>query len=176
MLPAVCLECYLLGTFLWLFFVALHRPEQRVIDLQMPGFAVCLLRGATFSVRRRLAPVSLWSFLPTCLPSTSAPSRPPLFPAAPAFLSECTELLYSSLSRVLNAPSALLIPGVSGGLPRAWQALFICVPALLLFHMKAVSFGTHGSCDFRGALGAEWAMLCKGSTGGAFSTGGHGGG
>lgn len=78
-LPAVCLECYLLGTFLWLFFVALHRPEQRVIDLQMPGLAVCLLRGATFSVRRRLAPVSLWSFLPTCLPSTSAPSVLPSF-------------------------------------------------------------------------------------------------
>ena len=44
-LPAVCLECYLLGTFLWLFFVALHMPEQRVIYLKMPGFAVCLLHG-----------------------------------------------------------------------------------------------------------------------------------
>ena len=30
-LPTVCLECYLLGTFLWLFFVALHMPEQGVI-------------------------------------------------------------------------------------------------------------------------------------------------
>ena len=45
MLPAVCLECYLLGTFLWLFFVVLHMPEQRVIYLKMPGFAVCLLHG-----------------------------------------------------------------------------------------------------------------------------------
>lgn len=44
-LPAVCLECYLLGTFLWLFFVALHMPEQGVIYLKMPGFAVCLLHG-----------------------------------------------------------------------------------------------------------------------------------
>lgn len=33
-LPTVCLECYLLGTFLWLFFVALRMPEQGVIYLK----------------------------------------------------------------------------------------------------------------------------------------------
>lgn len=42
--------------------------------------------------------------------------------------------------------------------------------------MKAVYFGTRGSYDFGGALRAEWEMLCKGNTGGVFSTGGRGGG
>lgn len=127
-LPAVCLECYLLGTFLWLFFVALHMPEQGVIDLKMPGLAVCLLHGATFSVRRRLAPVPLRSFLPpSSLPSFHLSSLPfSLFPAS--FF--CWLAPAAHDPRVLNAPSALLIPGVSGGLGRGpgRRFSFACLP------------------------------------------------
>lgn len=72
-LPAVCLECYLLGTFLGYFFVALHIPQLGVIYLKMtkamPPSCTVILLNRSFVIK---GSVSLWTvasvpFPPQCL-------------------------------------------------------------------------------------------------------------
>lgn len=72
-LPAVCLECYLLGTFLGYFFVALRTPQLGVIYLKMtkavpPSCTVILLNRGLCNKRECL--ITYWSF---CAFFTSVP-------------------------------------------------------------------------------------------------------
>lgn len=89
------------------------------------------------------------------------------------FLSEL--LICSTLGACCTAPlcpqclnSVFNMWGFCGLSGKPGRCFFICVPTLLLLHMKAVYFGSPDSRDCNLVLRAEWVILCKGSIGGVF--------